>query len=202
MNGAGTIHRGRMMIALVITLLALPALWISQRSDTVGLAADGSVEVIIIGDPAPTTDVRDRPPTPSLLGQPGGAFLVPPEPLQPESVVPSTTPTTTTIPNVPSPDQVAALPDPNDVDPDTFDPENELLGSATFRSWLTQDDLCAARAIPADTIIKVVNLDNGQSMVCRVAFISLGTHDVILGRAAFARIADLTDAPIPVEITW
>ena len=190
------------MIALVITLLALPALWISQRSDTVGLAADGSVEVIIIGDPAPTTDVRDRPPTPSLLGQPGGAFLVPPEPLQPESVVPSTTPTTTTIPNVPSPDQVAALPDPNDIDPDTFDPENELLGSATFRSWLTQDDLCAARAIPADTIIKVVNLDNGQSMVCRVAFISLGTHDVILGRAAFARIADLTDAPIPVEITW
>jgi hypothetical protein len=202
MNGAGTIDRGRMMIALVITILALPALWISQRSDTVGLAADGSVEVIIIGDPAPTTDVRDRPPTPSLLGQPGGAFLVPPEPLQPESVVPSTTTTTTTIPNIPSPDQVAALPDPNDIDPDTFDPENELLGSATFRSWLTQDDLCAARAIPADTIIKVVNLDNGQSMVCRVAFISLGTHDVILARAAFARIADLTDAPIPVEITW
>jgi len=35
-----------------------------------------------------------------------------------------------------------------------------------------------------------------------VAFISLGTHDVILGRSAFAQIADLTDAPIPVEITW
>jgi hypothetical protein len=122
--------------------------------------------------------------------------------VDPNAVVPTTTTTTTTIPNVPSPDQVAALPDPNDLDPDTFEPTNELLGSATFRSWLTQMDLCAARAIPADTIIKVVNLDNGQSMACRVAFISLGTHDVILGRSAFAQIADLTDAPIPVEITW
>jgi len=202
MAAAGTFDRRRLMAALVITTLALPALWISQRSDTVGLASDGSVEVIIIGDPAPTTNVRDRPPTPNLLGQPGGAFLVPPESVDPDAVVPTTTTTTTTIPNIPSPDQVAALPDPNDLDPDTFAPSNELLGSATFRSWLTQEDLCAARSIPADTIIKVVNLDNGQSMMCRVAFISLGTHDVILGRSAFAQIADLTDAPIPVEITW
>jgi len=202
MSAAGTLDRRRLMIALAITLFALPALWISQRSDTVGLAADGSSEVIIIGDPAPTTDVRDRPPIPSLLGQPGGAFLLQPEPVDPDAVLPSTTTTSTTIPNVPAPDQVAALPDPSDVDPDTFDPENELLGSATFRSWLTREELCAARAIPADTIIRVVNLDNGQSMACRVAFISLGTHDVILARVAFARIADLTDAPIPVEITW
>lgn len=202
MAGAGTIDRGRVTIAVVISMIALPMLWMSQRSDSVGVSADGSSEVIIIGEAPPTTDIRDRPPTPSLLGQPGGAFLLPPEPLDPEAVVPSTTTTTTTIPNIPDPDQVAALPDPADLDPESFDPTNELLGTATFRSWLTQDDLCAARSIPPDTLIKVVNLDNGQSMACRVAFISLGTHDVILGRNAFSRIADLTDAPIPVEITW
>ncbi len=214
MATARTFHQRRLMIAVVITMVALPALWLSQRTASIGnsagnsagssagISADGSSEVIIIGDPSPTTDARDRPPTPSLLGQPGGAFLVPPEPIDPEQVLPTTTTTTTTIPNIPDPNQVAGLPDPGDVDPETFDPTNELLGSATFRSWLAADDLCAARSIPPDTIIRVINLDNGQSMVCRVAFVSLGTHDVILARTAFSQIADLTDAPIPVEISW
>jgi hypothetical protein len=194
--------RRRLMIAVVVTAIAVPALWLSQRSDSAGISRDHSSQVIIIGDTPPTTKVRDRPPSPSLLGQPGGAFLVPPEPVDPEAVVPAESTTTTTVPNIPSPDQVAAHPDPKDLDPDTFNPNNELLGSATFRSWLTQEDLCAARAIPPNSIIRVVNLDNGQSMACKVAFVSLGTHDVILARGAFSQIADLTDAPIPVEITW
>jgi hypothetical protein len=160
------------------------------------------VEVIILGEPTTTIATRDRPPTPSLLGQPGGAFLIPPEPVSPDVVVPSTTTTTTTIANLPEPDQVAALPEPGDLDLDTFQPTNEVIGSATFRSWLTSEDMCAARTIPPNSIIRIINLNNGQAMVCRVAFVFLGTHDVILSRTAFAGIADLTDAPIPVEINW
>jgi hypothetical protein len=198
---AGTLDPRRLVIAVVITATALPALWLSQRSDSIGVSANGSVEVIILGEPTTTLAVRDRPPTPSLLGQPGGAFLIPPEPVSPDAVMTTTT-TTTTIVKIPSPDRVAALPNPDDLDLDTFQPVEEILGSATFRSWLTEEDICAARAIPPDSIIRIINLDNGQATVCRVAFVSLGTHDVILSRTAFSRIADLTDAPIPVEISW
>jgi hypothetical protein len=199
---AGTLDPRRLTIALVITVVALPALWLSQRSDSIGVSANGSSEVIILGETTTTLAARDRPPTPSLLGQPGGAFLIPPEPVNADSVMPTTTTTTTTIANIPAPDRVAALPDPEDLDLDNFQPTNEILGSATFRSWLTSDDLCAARTIPPNSIIRVINLDNGQATVCRVAFVSLGTHDVILSRIAFSQIADLTDAPIPVEISW
>jgi hypothetical protein len=199
---ARTLDPRRLIIAVVITAVALPALWLSQRSDSIGVSANGSIEVIILGEPTTTIAARDRPPTPSLLGQPGGAFLIPPEQVSPDAVMPSTTTTSTTIANIPAPDRVAALPDPDDLDLNTFQPSNEIIGSATFRSWLTSADLCAARSIPPNSIIRVINLDNGQATVCRVAFVSLGTHDVILSRTAFSGIADLTDAPIPVEINW
>ncbi len=199
---ARTPDRRRLLLAVVVTAIALPALWLSQRSESVGVSANGSFEVIILNEPTTTLSVRDRPPTPSLLGQPGGAFLVPPEPVNPEAVMPPTTTTTTTIANIPAPNQVASLPAAADLDLDNFQPSNEILGSATFRSWLTSADLCAARSIPPNSIIRVINLDNGQAIVCRVAFVSLGNHDVILSRIAFSEIADLTDAPIPVEISW
>lgn len=195
-----TPERRRLIPAVIVTVLAIPLLWASTRSGDSGATADGSVEVIVIGEPD-TTDTT-RPVIPSLLGDPGGAFLLRPEPVDPEAIVPTTAAPTTTTDNTPSPTAVATLPDPTDIDDTTFVPENERIGTATFRTWIGVPELCAARNIPPDTLIRVTNLRNGQVTGCRVAFISLGTNDVILDRTAFALIADLTEAPIPVEITW
>jgi hypothetical protein len=49
----------------------------------------------------------------------------------------------------------------------------------------------------------VVNLDNSQSLKCEVVAIGAAhPADVMLHPDAFAQIADITEAPVPVEISW
>jgi hypothetical protein len=50
-------------------------------------------------------------------------------------------------------------------------------------------------------VITVVNQANGQSLECLVVGRDLDAPDVVvLGPAAFVRLADFTDAPIHVEV--
>ena len=46
----------------------------------------------------------------------------------------------------------------------------------------------------------MVNLANNRSVTCTTVLAPGGTGDVVLHTSAFASIADLTDAPISVEI--
>lgn len=75
-----------------------------------------------------------------------------------------------------------------------------VLAKATFRS-----DVAAGTCIVADMAngseITVVNLDNNRSMTC-TTILAPGTAngDLVMSTSKFAGIADLTDAPISVEI--
>ena len=79
-----------------------------------------------------------------------------------------------------------------------------VKGLATFSSEIDSTLRCHASAdVPFNATITVTNLDNSRSVQC-VSSIG-GTppeQTVVLATATFAQIADLTDAPVPVQITW
>ncbi len=75
-----------------------------------------------------------------------------------------------------------------------------ITAKATFRANLV-DGTCIVAALPSGTQITVVNLDNNRSVTCTTVVAPGDQSDVIVVRtSAFATIADLTDAPISVEI--
>ena len=81
-----------------------------------------------------------------------------------------------------------------------------VKGTASFSSAIDSTLRCQAkvsRGVPFNATITVTNLDNSRSVQC---IASIGgpepDEDVILAPDTFAEIADLTDAPVPVEITW
>ena len=54
------------------------------------------------------------------------------------------------------------------------------------------------------TVITVRNLNNGRKVVCtnlNAVYVPPG-FDIVLSLGAFTYIADLVDAPLPVELTW
>jgi hypothetical protein len=75
-----------------------------------------------------------------------------------------------------------------------------VTAKATFRSNVS-DSTCVVAGLTSGTRITVVNLDNNRSVTC-TSIVSPGNlpGDVVMGKTAFASIADLTDAPISVEI--
>jgi hypothetical protein len=79
-------------------------------------------------------------------------------------------------------------------------------GTASFSRRITDPTSCQIRdltIIPFNGEVTVTNLDNSRSVRC-IADVAGGDPDaaVVLSAEAFLRIGDLTDAPLPVEITW
>jgi len=163
--------RRRFTAATVLTLLALPALWwanTSESSVAPNLAvagidadiADASAEqdasaIEPVADVAPV--FLDGPASAAGAGQ--SEIAVPARPLI-----------------------------------DVF------MANATFRSSV-RTGTCIVSGIPGGSRVTVVNLANNRAISC-ASVISPGQArgDVVLPTTAFADIADLTDAPISVEI--
>jgi len=160
--------RRRIMLASALTLVALPALWWANQSDsgapnvaTAGIAvadqsAKSATNAAEIGDVAPV--FLDGP-----SGQVGaglGEIAVP--------AAPAIARITTT---------------------------------ATFRSTLGSPSACMVPGIGNGQRVTVVNLDNNRSVTCTAILAPTGAaSQLVLASELFAEIADLTDAPIPVEI--
>jgi hypothetical protein len=80
-------------------------------------------------------------------------------------------------------------------------------GVATFHDF---DDArygarsCAHRTLPLDTTITITNTDTGRSSWCVVRGTGPTSQDrlIDLDAAVFAELADLTDGAAPVRITW
>jgi hypothetical protein len=76
------------------------------------------------------------------------------------------------------------------------------MTSASYRSSISPTDTCLASNIATGTVITVVNLDNGHSITCIATRVySTADTGLVMHTETFAKIADLTDAPIPVEIS-
>lgn len=78
-----------------------------------------------------------------------------------------------------------------------------VRGLASFSSQIDSTVRCHAKGVPFNGTLTVTNLDNSRSVQC-VASIGGAppVTDIVLATDTFAEIADLTDAPVPVQITW
>jgi hypothetical protein len=73
--------------------------------------------------------------------------------------------------------------------------------SATFRSDLPTTSTCVFPGLGSGATVTIVNLDNGRTAKCTAVLGPSGADEVlVMHTELFATLADLTDAPIPVEI--
>lgn len=82
---------------------------------------------------------------------------------------------------------------------------NVVVGRASharFAEFLDQP--CSAGVAPDQVELTITNLNNGQSTTCTNTYGKFPPAgiDIVIDADQFAQIANLTDAPIPVRITW
>ena len=177
--------RRRFLIAAIVSMLALPALWWVNRDDpasgpntaSVGVDVGGSID----GEPADTKQIvtiestigrSNLPSEPTVIDQPP-IFLDGP------------------ASNIGGAAEIAI---PNS------DSLETIIARATFGD-LSGTDVCLARNISTGQVITVINLDNNRTITCRVTLAPATQEaDLILQTSQFETLADLTDAPIPVQI--
>lgn len=165
--------RRRFIAATVLTLLALPALWWANTSDN-SLAPNLAVAGI---DPAADSG---GPVDNAVVAVTVDDERIAPVFLEGPSSAAGAGQSAIAIPSRPLVEGITA--------------------KATFRSNLA-DGTCIVGVLPGGTRITVVNLDNNRSMTCTTVLAPGNQSDVIVIRtSAFGTIADLTDAPISVEI--
>ncbi len=187
--------RRRFLLASAMTLLALPALWwANKQSDTgapnvatVGIeVADADVSPVAL-DPAVTDPVT----TPTVV-----ATTVAPAPVTPPPTIDNAPPVFLDGPSTAGavgPPVVGTTPAPAVA---------TITSRATYRSTVSPADTCLVSDIATGTRITVMNLDNGHSVECVATRVyASAAEGIVLSTDTFAKIADLTDAPIPVEIT-
>jgi hypothetical protein len=178
--------RRRVALASAITVIALPSLWLMSRNEESGAPNVATAGVVV----APADDSPDESvaavtttaPVPDAqrghaMGDPGAAFLDGP-------------------PADPS-DGVVAIAVPQDA------AGRYMSGTATYRSSVPGTGTCLIGTTAPAKEVTVTNLDNGRSITCRTSVAALNSpDDVVLHTDAFRLIADLTDAPVPVELSW
>jgi hypothetical protein len=173
-------QRRRLAIAIALTVILVPAAFLLNRD----------------GEPA-----ADAPPITAIGTVPhAGATVVV------EGTTGATGPTATDIMGT-SPVDILddPLPDSSD-DPATIAIPRltrSVTGPASFSRNISQPTGCYAPEVPFNTRITVTNLDNSRSISCINNVRGTPPHEaVVLHPDAFLEIADLTDAPVPVQVTW
>lgn len=84
-------------------------------------------------------------------------------------------------------------------------PSNSYRGLASFKLLPDAAEAgCATNAVPLGTRVTVQNLNNGRKISCtniNIGYIPPGV-DIVLHTKLFGNLANLVDAPLPVELTW
>ncbi len=188
--------RRRFLLATAMTLLALPALWwANKQSDA------GAPNVATVGIEVASGDSANA-----------GAVIAPID----AGAIPTTTlPVVATSPTLPSTPAVTA-PAPVFLEGPSAKGATEapavgvpaaptvatITTKANYRSTISPVDSCFVAGVETGTRITVTNLDNGHAVSCIANRVYTdGSEGIVLHTTAFAQIADLTDAPIPVDIT-
>jgi hypothetical protein len=176
-------QRRRVALALAITVIAAPAAFLLNRSSsddepaTVGTLETVVGTVVPEGGTSPAiVSVTESPEATDALGTSPAGYL-----------------SGTTVPGDVDPAQIAVPRLPESV-----------RGRATFSSEIDSTLRCHASAeVPFNATITVTNLDNSRSVQCVSSIGGAPPEEtIVLATATFAQIADLTDAPVPVQITW
>jgi hypothetical protein len=170
-------QRRRVALALAITVIAVPAAFLLNRNNQ----ADSSPAITLVGTvagqgaPVPTTQPANQPSATDAMGTTPVGFL---DGTTPER---ASDPATIAIPRL----------------------GDSINGIGTFRYDLTRVESCMAKDAPFNARITITNRNNSRSVQCINDVGGIEPNaDVVLHANALLTIADLTDAPIPVQITW
>ncbi len=184
--------RRRLLLAAVVTLIALPAFFLYQRSNA---------------DDADTGTV-------AATVAPGDENVINPAPpaINEEAPVATAAPTSnrSQLPPSEAPDDDPIFmdgPTANDEDntADVAIPAQPVIAplrlAATYLSTVPGTRSCLTHDLESGRTVTVVNLDNGRSVTC-VTLLAPATQrdDIVLHTSSFEQLADLTEAPIPVEV--
>ena len=165
----------RLAVAAAITVIALPSLWLTSRRDEAGAPNVATAGVAISPEEGSPTTVGSGAADP--MGSPGAAYLDGPPAATSDGVI-----------------NIAIPSDP---------PGTSVTGTASYRSSLHSVAVCQVRDAPFGAKVTVTNLDNSRSVACTASISSAGILDsVVMHTDAFLIIADLADAPVPVDISW
>jgi hypothetical protein len=161
------------VLASAITLVALPTIWLANRSDE-GSSTRPNVAAVGL-DPGQADDEASGVVEFDPLGTSGAAYL---EPI------------TVTAPRDAVEIQVGTTPD---------DPV--ATARASYRRTSVLFDTCEFNGLPSGQEVTVVNVANGRSTTCTtVRETGLAAGELLLSQGRFQRIAELTAAPIHVEV--
>jgi hypothetical protein len=165
--------RRRLIAATVLTMVALPALWWANTSENSSTSPNLAVAGIDPGVDAPTA-AAPQPATDDGLEGEAPVFLEGPASAAGAGQAEIAIPAKPLIDGVPA--------------------------EATFRSNLV-DGTCIVAGMTSGSRVTVVNLANNRSVSC-TTILAPGNlpGDLVMSTNSFAGIADLTDAPISVEI--
>lgn len=165
--------RRRLFLATAVTLVALPALWWANTSAD-SAAPNVAVAGVDVGtgpnEPTSAAELSDS----TELGSVEPVFLGGPSS------------------KTGAGQQVIAVPAKPSVD--------GIMARATFRSSLPNAESCIVPGLGVGAQVTVINTSNNRSIVCITIPVPEDARDVVLDTATFAELADLTDAPIAVEI--
>ena len=178
--------RRRFLLAALVSLLALPAVWWVNRDDpssgpntaSVGVEVGGTLD----GEPV------DQPDDVVTIESTSGESNLPSEP-----TVIDQTPIFLDGP-------ASAVGGVSQIAVPNADLLETIITRATYGN-ISGTGRCLARNITTGQEITVINLDNNRTIVCRVTLApETQAADLILQTSQFETLADLTDAPIPVQI--
>ncbi len=166
--------RRRTSVLLILTIIALPVIFFVTRVDSTdgGAAVDPTTGEVIADDDS--NDGPNRPPLVASDADP--TFLdgpsADPNPRVAEVAVPAR--------------------------PETA----PMRLSASYRSTVAGERTCLVQGLASGLTVTVKNLDNGRTIACVTAVAPFSqTADIVLHTDAFSRLADVTEAPITVELT-
>ena len=166
-------QRRRIAIAIALTVILVPAAFLLNRDDEPAVTSPSPT--LVGGQPTGTRPISTAPVVTDVMG------TSPIDPLNDPLSAAGDDPATIAIPRVPQ----------------------SVSGAATFSRNISLPTGCYAPNVPYNTRITVTNLDNSHSVDC-INNVGGNRPDeaVVLHEEAFLQIADLTDAPVPVQITW
>lgn len=167
--------RRRTTLLGILTLLALPAIFFFTRADDTSTDSAVTVQIDVDGNPiAIENNSPSRPPLVVTDAEP--TFLDGP---------------------IADPDREVAeiaVPQRPAIEP--------IRLSASFRSTVAGIRSCLVRELRSGLSVTITNLDNGRSITCVTSIAPFSQNDdIVLHTDTFSLLADLTEAPISVEVT-
>jgi hypothetical protein len=160
-----------LVLASVLTLVALPAIWLANRDE--GSSTRPNVAAVGI-DPGRADDDAGAAAAFDPMGTTGAAYLDP--------VATHSPPANAIVIGTTADDAIA-------------------VARASYRRSAVVFDTCQFNGLPGGEEVTVVNVANGRSTRCTIVHkIGLARGELLLSQGRFQRIAELTSAPIHVQI--